>query len=493
MIKNIPTIFRKNLIKNPNAKVLGVKINNSWEWTDRTKLNNMISYSIDVLKDRNVNKGDRVIYKGKNSVEWLAWNIATQSVGGVWVPLYSNQKEEYCKYIVDDCNPKVLISDDNINYKDINFMDNKIEDVNYENEHEVINNDLCTLIYTSGTTGSPKGVMLSHENLLSNIKTVNSRFKEFKNRELTSLNILPWAHIYGLTTELYYNILNGNKVAISSGVDNFVKECSEIKPDLLYLVPKVLELIKKKLNILDKPVLRLVLPLVLKRLFGNNIITIFMGGAKLDENTKKFYIDSGINICEGYGCSETSPMISVNHISDPRDINSIGKVLDGILVDIVDNEILVSGPNVMLGYWNNKDATDEVLVKSKGLTWYKTGDAGNKVDDFLYYNGRISENYKLSNGKFVNVNDTESKLKKYISNFFIIYGENKPYNILIIEKPFDESKLDIVNKNIDNYLKLEKVLYVESDVFADYLTPKMSIKRKKLIKYLEDDINNLYD
>ena len=186
-------------------------------------------------------------------------------------------------------------------------------------------------------------------------------------------------------------------------------------------------------------------------------------------------------------------MISVNHISDPRDINSIGKVLDGILVDIVDNEILVSGPNVMLGYWNNKDATDEVLVKSKGLTWYKTGDAGNKVDDFLYYNGRISENYKLSNGKFVNVNDTESKLKKYISNFFIIYGENKPYNILIIEKPFDESKLDIVNKNIDNYLKLEKVLYVESDVFADYLTPKMSIKRKKLIKYLEDDINNLYD
>tara|TARA_B100000902_G_scaffold399180_1_gene468836 strand:+ start:3419 stop:4900 length:1482 start_codon:yes stop_codon:yes gene_type:complete len=493
MIKNIPTIFRKNLIKNPNAKVLGVKINNSWDWTDRTRLNNMISYSIDVLKDRNVNKGDRVIYKGKNSVEWLAWNIATQSVGGVWVPLYSNQKEEYCKYIVDDCNPKVLISDDNVNYKDINFMDNKIEDINYENEHEVINNDLCTLIYTSGTTGNPKGVMLSHENLLSNIKTVNSRFKEFKNRELTSLNILPWAHIYGLTTELYYNILNGNKVAISSGVDNFVKECSEIKPELLYLVPKVLELIKKKLNILDKPVLRLVLPLVLKRLFGNNIITIFMGGAKLDDNTKKFYIDNGINICEGYGCSETSPMISVNHISDPRDINSIGKVLDGILVDIVDNEILVSGPNVMLGYWNNKDATDEVLVKSKGLTWYKTGDAGNKVDDFLYYNGRISENYKLSNGKFVNVNDTESKLKKYISNFFIIYGENKPYNILIIEKPFDESKLDIVNKNIDNYLKIEKVLYVESHIFGDYLTPKMSIKRKKLIKYLEDDINNLYD
>ena len=492
MIRNIPIIFRRNLIKNPNAKVLGVKKNNSWEWTNRNKLNNMISYSIDVLKDRNVNKGDRVVYKGKNSVEWLAWNLATHSLGGVWVPLYSNQNEEYCKYIVDDCNPKVLISDDKVKYKNIDFIDNKIENVTYQNEIDIIHNDLSTLIYTSGTTGNPKGVMLSHENILSNIYSLKTRFKEFETQKLTSLNILPWAHIYGMTTELYYNILNENKVAISSGVDNFVKECSEIKPELIYLVPKVLELIKKKLNILDKPVLRLVLPLVLKRLFGNNIITIFMGGAKLDDNTKRFYLENGINICEGYGCSETAPMVSVNHIDNPRDINSIGKVLDNILVDIVNNEILVSGPNVMLGYWNNKEATDEVLIKSKGMTWYKTGDAGEKIDNFLYYKGRISENYKLSNGKFVNVNNTESKLNKYISNFFIIYGENRPYNILIVESPFEDYILDVINKNIDSYLKIEKVLKIDNNVFSDYLTPKMSIKRKKLIKYLEDDINNLY-
>jgi len=492
MIKNIPQIFRNKLIKNPNINVLGVKNNNIWKWTNGTELNNMINYSIDVLKDRNVNKGDRVIYKGKNSVEWLAWNLATHSLGAVWVPLYSNQKEDYCRYIVNDCEPKVLISDDDIKYKDMNFITNKIENIKYNSEYDIVHNDLCTLIYTSGTTGNPKGVMLSHNNIISNINALNSRFKDFENKDFTSLNILPWAHIYGLTTELYYNLFNDNKVAISSGVDNFVKECSEIKPNILYLVPKVLELIKKKLSILDKPVLRMVLPLVLNRLFGGNLFTVFMGGAKLDDNTKKFYLDNGINICEGYGCSETAPMISVNHISDPRDINSIGKVLDNVLVDIVNGEIHVAGPNVMLGYWNNKEATDEVLVENNSVTWYKTGDAGEKLDNFLFYKGRISENYKLTNGKFVNINDTESRLKKSISNFFIIYGEDRSYNILIVEKPFDENKLDEINKNIDNYLKIKKVLSIDSDVFAEYLTPKMSIKRKKLIKHFEKEINEIY-
>jgi long-chain acyl-CoA synthetase len=492
MHRSIPHIFRKNLIKNPNMNMLGVKKGNKWEWTNREKLNNMINYSIVVLKDRNVNKGDRVIYKGKNSVEWVSWNIATHSLGAIWVPLYSNQKEDYCRHIVNDCKPKVLISDDDIKYTDMEFISNKIENINYKNEFNITDNDLCTFIYTSGTTGNPKGVMLSHHNIISNINSLDLRFKEFKGKELTSLNILPWAHIYGLTTELYYNLFNGNKVAICSGVDNFVSECREIKPNLLYLVPKVLVLIKDKLNFLDKPILRMFLPLVLNRLFGNNILTIFMGGAKLDDNTKYFYLDNGINICEGYGCSETAPMVSVNHINFPRDIDSIGQILDNVAVNIVNNEIWVAGPNLMLGYWNDKEATNKVLVKEYGVTWYKTGDAGEQKGGFLYYKGRISENYKLTNGKFVNVNDIETQLKKYITNYFIIYGEDKPYNILIVEKPFDKKQLDEINNSLDSYLKVKRILLVESDVFADFLTPKMSIQRKKLVKSLENEINEIY-
>ena len=443
----------------------------------RNKMNNMINYAIDILKDNKIEKGDRIVYKGDNSINWVAWNLATNSVGAIWVPIYNNQKDDYCKFILSDCDAKLLISENKFNHN-VKQISNKIEKINSNNEFSVVNNDISTLIYTSGTTGNPKGVTLTHENLVSNIDTINNRFSEFQNKSLTSLNILPWAHIYGMTTELYYNILNDNKVAICSGKENFLNECREIKPDVLYLVPKVLETIKNKLSILDKPLISKILPFVISKLFGGNITTIFMGGAKLDESSKNFS-ENGIIICEGYGCSETSPMVSVNHMEFPRDTDSVGKVLDDIIVEIINKEICVAGPNVMHGYWNNEEATKDAFIFKDNKKFYRTGDAGYLENDYLFITGRISENYKLSNGKFVNVAEIESKLKKFISNNFIVYGENRDYNIIIIEKPFDDCKiLDVINLEIDSYLKIKKILLV--DDFSDYLTPKMSIKKEKI-------------
>jgi long-chain acyl-CoA synthetase len=487
---NLAKSFQKTIIRNERQKILGVKKNKKWNWINRKKMNNMINYAIENLKDYNITKGDRVIYKGDNSINWVAWNIASNALGAIWVPIYNNQKDEYCKFIISDCDAKLLITENKLDHN-INQIENKINELSYSNEYPIIDNEISTLIYTSGTTGNPKGVTLTHENLLTNIETINTRFKDFQSKNLTSLNILPWAHIYGMTTELYYNILNDNKVAICSGKENFLNECREVKPDILYLVPKVLETIKNKLSILDKPLINNILPFVISELFGGNITTIFMGGAKLDESSKQFFLENGIIICEGYGCSETSPMVSVNHMEFPRDINSVGKILDGIIVEIINNEICVCGPNVMKGYWNNIEASNDAFISKDNKIFYKTGDAGYVKDNFLFITGRISENYKLSNGKFVNVADLESKLKRYISNNFIIYGENKDYNILIIEKPFDNYKiLDVINSEIDSYLKIKKILTV--DDFSDYLTPKMSIKRKKLIESLENEISKLY-
>ena len=482
---NLAKSFQKTIIKNEKKKILGFKKDKKWKWIKRTKMNNMINYAIDVLKDNNVEKGDRIVYKGDNSVNWVAWNLATNSVGAIWVPIYNNQKDDYCKFILSDCNAKLLISENKFNDK-VNQISNEIENINNDKEFSVVDNDISTLIYTSGTTGNPKGVTLTHENLVSNIETINKRFSEFQNKSLTSLNILPWAHIYGMTTELYYNILNDNKVAICSGKENFLNECREIKPDVLYLVPKVLETVKNKLSILDKPLINKILPFVISKLFGGNINTIFMGGAKLDESSKEFFSENGVIICEGYGCSETSPMVSVNHMEFPRDINSVGKVLDDIIVEIINNEICVSGPNVMNGYWNNEQASNDSFIFKDNKKFYKTGDAGFLKNDYLFITGRISENYKLSNGKFVNVAEIESKLKKYISNNFIVYGENMDYNILIVEKPFDNFQiLDLINTEIDSYLKIKDILLV--DDFSDFLTPKMSIKRKKLINNLKQN------
>lgn len=490
--RSLSQLFLKTVDSNPNFNILSYKDGKIWKSINRYEMYQMTNSCIDKLKYYNVKKEDRVAFKGKNAKENLAWNLATNSLGAVWVPMYPDQSTEYCNYIVNDCQPKLLISadeNDKNNIKNTLIIDRDIEvDTKSCNENlNFVNNELSTLIYTSGTTGNPKGVMLTNENILSNIDTISSRYRDIKN--IRSLNILPWAHIYSLTCELYYNLLNDNHTYISTSKENFIKECYEVSPEVLYLVPKVLETIKNKIEIFDKPLIRYILPVLMKRIFGKNLITIFMGGAKLDPLTRKFYLDNNINICEGYGCSETSPMVSVNHMLEPRDVESVGKVMDNVIVEIIDNEICVSGPNVMKGYWNQPESTDSVLFEKDNKIWYKTGDTGFLSDNYLYYSGRKSDNYKLNNGKFVNVLDVENKIKPYLSGNFIIYGENLSKNVLISDKNIDTKTLDSINSGLNNYLKIEKSYLIDEKTMNAFMTPKMSIKRKALIKYFIDNFD----
>jgi len=484
-MKNLAKLFKNSIT---DVKAIGYKKNKSWSWISRLELNNMINNNILVLKDHNIEKGDRIAYKGKNSLEWISWNLATQNLGAIWVPMYPQQNLEYCQHIVNDCQPKLLITDENLRIDNTLVVNNHVGKENLNNvDFNIIHNHISTLVYTSGTTGKPKGVTLSHDNIISNLNGIKKIYPDLNNT--TSLSILPWAHIYGLTCEMYYNLLNNNKMALASSKDNFIKECREIKPDVLFVVPKLLELIRYKLSVFEKPIINNLLPQILNYLFGGNIITLFCGGAKLEKATRDFYLKNGITISEGYGCSETSPMISLNHYRSPRNIDSLGHLLDEIIVKIIEQEICVAGPNVMQGYWNNKSADKDAFIIDNNIKYYKTGDSGYIKNNFLYLTGRISENYKLSNGKFVNVGDLEEKLKKFIKTNFIIHGENLDHNILIVENPFDSNKLELINNDIESYLKIKNVIKIDSSIMNNYLTPKMSIKRKALIKYVND--NNL--
>jgi long-chain acyl-CoA synthetase len=497
MKNNLTFLINKILNKDINKPIIGFKQNNKWIWKSRKNLKVNVLNCIEILKQKNIKDNDRVVYKGNNSFEWISWNIATNSLGAIWVPLYEDQSDNYVNYIINDCSPKLMISN-----KEYNQVDNINNLYLYENFINDINSEILVnhfshnskIIYTSGTTGNPKGVVISHKNIISNYTAINNRFKDLQDKEYTTLNILPWAHIYGLTTELYFNMLNGNKIAISSNKENFIKELREIKPNLLYLVPRVLELIKNKVEIFNKPIIRKLIPTLLNYLFGNNLVTIFTGGAKLSDETKAFYKENGIIICEGYGCTETSPMISVNHLSDPRDDKSIGKVMDNLIVKIIDDEICVSGPSVMNGYWCDTKKTSESFVFDEDIFFYKTGDKGYLKDGFLYYEGRISENYKLNNGKFVPVMTVEDIVKKHTKSPFLIYGDNKPYNIIVTELGSDikNNTIKNINKELDNFLQIKKILYLESETFSKYLTPKLSLKRKELINDNIEKINNLY-
>lgn len=482
-MKSLSRLIFKTFESDINFKFLATKVNNKWNWVDRKQLYYNIVDCRNVLIDYRIKKGDRVAFKGDNSINWISWNMAANSLGAIWVPMYGNQNEDYCKHIIEDCKPKVLITNDvNIDV-DTLVIENIIAGLKTNDDIDFIDNNICTLIYTSGTTGNPKGVMLSNDNIISNINVIRNRFKDIG--PTTSLNILPWAHIYSQTCELYYNLLFDNKMALASSKENFIKECGEIKPNTLYLVPRVLELVKSKLQFFDKPLIKYILPILINRIFGGNLINIFTGGAKLDATTRNFFLENGVNVCEGYGCSETSPMVSVNHLTEPRDITSIGKLLDDILVEIIDGEIQVSGPNIMLGYWNNEEATNKVLVKREEKIWYKTGDSGSIKDGFLFYEGRISENYKLSNGKFVNVPEIESKIKPYIKGSYIIFGDGQDYNSLICEDNVEDNILETINSKIESHMRIKDVYKITTDEFSNFLTPKMSIKRKLLVNYIK--------
>jgi long-chain acyl-CoA synthetase len=150
----------------------------------------------------------------------------------------------------------------------------------------------------------------------------------------------------------------------------------------------------------------------------------------------------------------------------------------------------------MKGYWNDKQKTRDAFIEYQFDKFYKTGDAGELKEGYLYFKGRISENYKLDNGKFVSVSNVESIVKSLVEVPFIIYGDNKPYNIIIAEDidydSLNQTTLYKINENLDNYLHIKKILFVKKDFFADFLTPKMSLKRKSLIAALENEIREIY-
>lgn len=479
--------FMRTLDRNSGRVILGQKRNGIWKETSREELFEMINTGVRVLKDKGVKKGDRIAYKGQNSVEWVAWNMSCYALGATWVPMYHNQSQQYCEHIIQDCRPKVMITNNtDTDYDNVNLITTELVREKQDAISGLIeqNNgdELATLIYTSGTTGNPKGVMLTHHNILSNVDSIHHRFRDAP--QSTSLNILPWAHIYGLTCELYYNMMYDNCTMISSGKDEFIGECRQVKPDVLYIVPKVLDNVKGRLEFFNYPTLNhIFMPVLLKNLFGGNVHTVYMGGAKLDNNTKNFFLRYGFRICEGYGCTETAPMVCVNHQTNPRNTDSVGKLLHGVEASIVDGEIHVAGDSVMKGYWNNKEATDAVLVPNRGKMWYKTGDSGIIEDGFVYYNGRISENYKLNNGKFVDVQLVEGVVRKYVKYNVVVFGENQMHNTIISDGEINRQTMEKINREIEPYLQIKEQLVITPEKMQEFMTPKMSIKRKLLIEH----------
>ena len=529
--------------------------------------------------------GDRVAIMLRNCPEWIQFEQAALGLGLVVVPLYTNDRVDNTAYVLQDAGIKVLLLEgqqdldsltdissqigglvrlitlnrcnNNANYTRLMDFDSWVENSvqTYENQQPELQtyradrNDLATIVYTSGTTGRPKGVMLSHNNILVNAYLGIERISVY--REDVFLSFLPLSHTLERTAGEYIPMMCGSAVAFARSVQDLGEDLLSIQPTILVSVPRIYERVYGKIstqlenksefarNLFHKAVelgwhrfqqpnnTYLLWPLM-KTLVANKIMAklggrlrlAICGGAPLSQEVAKVFIGLGLNLVQGYGLTETSPVISVNGILD-NDPASVGEPLDGIEAKIGDNEeLLVRSECNMLGYWNNAQATSEIIDEEG---WLHTGDKARIENNRIYITGRLKEVIVLSNGKKVPPADMEMAIS--MDNLFeqvIIIGEGCPYLSAIIvlnneqwpeyakslgvepesESLNDSVVVNAIQERVDNlihefpgYAKIRRIaLSLEPWTIENGLiTPTMKLKRHVIYKHYAEQIERLYE
>ncbi len=534
--------------KKPFLKWLNPKNNHEYNWEEVTEKIFQLSYKIKNL----IKAGDRVLLLSENRPEWLISDIAIMNAGGITVPIFTTYAAADYEYILKDCSPSLVIVSNNIQYEKINkFIENvkvmsfepiKAKSIIYENifkesYEKKINENLnrktpACIIYTSGTSGNPKGVILSHGGILSNCEGASDLLQPLiRKKDPIFLTWLPLSHSYEHTVQMI-QILLGAKVFYAESLEKLISNMSLAKPTIMTAVPRfyqnlftkinmnfekqkglkkilifqTLKLGKKLLNnskmtFLEKFQNFICQILVRKKIrsqFGGNLQAFVSGGGALDKNVGEFLNAIGLPTLQGYGLTETSPVVSCN-LPGLVKVDTVGPPFRTNQVKIAsDGEILVRGENVMLGYWNQKNATDEVLKNG----WLHTGDIG-EIDN--------TGNLKITDRKkdiIVNLggdNISPSKIENILClNDFIkqsfVYGDKKNYLValIVVEKEINENKIKIILENINKNLtlveKIKKFVLINEEFTIEngMLTPTLKLKRKEIIKNYKQQLESLY-
>jgi long-chain acyl-CoA synthetase len=500
-------IFEQAVKRHGGRDLFGTKRDGRWTWTTYAEFGSMVDRLRGGLASLGVVRGDCVAIVADNRVEWAVAAYACYGLGAAYVPMYEAQNPKEWEFIVRDCEAKVLIvAGPSVLAKTRGLLDTVPSlrtlvvldaEANGGSQERVVSyaslmasgktapsirpepGDTAGLIYTSGTTGSPKGVILTHSNIASNVSAIHDIFPvELADR---SLSFLPWAHVFGQTVELHVLLSIGASMAISEGIDKILDNLAEVRPTLLFSVPrifnKIYTVVQQQISSKPKPIQaivhraleitakeragerlgvrevmilsavdRLVFSKVRAR-FGGRLKYAFSGGAALSKDVAEFIDSLGIVVYEGYGLTETSPIATAN-IPGARKIGSVGRPIPGVRVEIdpatgenrpapdgkgsrFEGEIVIYGHNVMKGYLKRPEENAAALTADGG---FRTGDMG-YIDPqgYLFLTGRIKEQYKLENGKYVVPTPLEEQLKlsPYVANA-MIYGDNRPYNVALV-------------------------------------------------------------
>ncbi|MDB9710877.1 AMP-binding protein [Candidatus Pelagibacter ubique] len=524
---------------------------------------NIIKLSEEISKY--IKKGDRCLLISENRPEWMISDLSIMLSEGITVPVYTTYVERDYEYIIDDCTPTVLIISDKTQYlkvkniipkkkfiKKIIFFD-EIEEFNeelYVNINQIFQNknfrllnfyelkiqrkDIACIIYTSGTQGNPKGVVLSHGGILNNCEGALGLLKEFVSKKPKFLTWLPLSHSYEHTVQ-FVQIVVGAQVFYAESIEKLIKNMENCSPEIMTAVPRFYQNLHQKINTnfskatgikkflinqtiklgnkkLNRVQFSLIESLInflcdllvrkkIKEQFGGNLKAFISGGGALDKEVGCFLNAIGLPTLQGYGLTETSPVVSCNSINEIR-VETVGKPFRGNLVKIAnDGEILVKGENVMLGYWNNEEETNKVLKNG----WLFTGDIGEFDGEFLKITDRKKDIIITPGGDNISPIKIESDLNK--SNYIeqsLVYGDNKPYLVCLIVLSSEyknikneEIKIEIekINKNLSKIEKIKKFFVIKNQftIENNMMTPTLKLKRYKIIKTYQNELEKLFN
>ncbi len=568
----------------PNDNMFVTKTAGSWvsmsTATFLTKANEM-SLALLAL---GIEKGERVALISTNRVEWNVMDIALQQIGAIVVPLYPTISSEDYKYIFNDAAMRYAFVGNSEILERLNavkldipslltiFSFDQLPDATYyldlieagksidssrvnELKANVQNEDLATIIYTSGTTGNPKGVMLSHNNLLSNVLATEPIIPA--NEKSPVLTFLPICHVYERMLHYLYMRV-GASVYFAESMDTIGDNIREVKPEVFSAVPRLIEKVFDRIMAKGEElkgmkrtlffwavklaesydfegksywyqfqlfIARKLIFSKWKAALGGDVRAIASGSAALQPRLARIFFAAQIPILEGYGLTETSPVVSVNCLKNGVKFGTVGLLIAGVRIKIADDgEILVKGPNVMLGYYNNQTATDEVMDEEG---WFKTGDIGElEKGTFLKITDRKKEIFKTSGGKYIIPQVMENKFKesRFIEQVMIV-GESQKFPAALIvpnihfikewaeRKAIDfstdtaeaivsdpkvvariEREINTLNAGFGNWEQVKRfaLLPNEFSINSGELTPTLKLKRKFITQKYQEIIAGFY-
>ncbi len=584
---NLAHLFCLRVRRTPHKVAFRYFDDNSQQWTDITwsQMADHVAQWQAALKQENLGPGDRVALMLDNSPQWVMFEQAAIGLGLVVVPLYTNDRAENIYHIVDDAEIKVFFIQTEEHWQRIKpgckerpqlqrvICQASIQDndearlVSLENwlpdatqryplsELSLHKTSLATIVYTSGTTGKPKGVMLSHQNILWNADSGLDSVMAYEDDEF--LSFLPLSHMFERTIGYYLVIFSASTINYARSIEQLAEDLLTVKPTVLITVPRIFERVYNKIKtqlsskppiarflfkstvnvgwyrfqkqqgkvgwhpkLLFWPLLNLLVAKKILNKLGGRMRVAVSGGAPLAAEVGRTFIGLGLTISQGYGMTETSPVVSTNKLDD-NEPSSVGTALRDVEIKLGHlDELLVRSPGVMLGYWNNEQATQEIIDDDG---WIHTGDIVKLKNKHIYITGRIKEILVLSNGEKVPPADIEMAISGYpLIEQIMVIGEQKPYlsAITVIdqaewEKLAAEQGISDIEKNLNHpeinqqILKSINMLIRHFPGYANIYrvhntlepwtiengltTPTLKLKRHEIYNKFKAEIDNLYE